>query len=171
MGEGSDVAKAASLVGAVIGNEPERQGALLRMPSPDGSHLLTQMLRPLDDEGVQPDRRRAPRAVPGRRVPFSHRSRSRKEQSPENAGERETQGPAEQEGLMSAITATTGRLPVAKRSAIAKEFNDGRAMIGRNLIAYKRVPQLLVFSTIQPVIFVLMFTYVFGGAIKRAAAG
>src|SRR6476660_3713493 len=67
---------------------------------------------------------------------------------------------------MSAITATTGRLPVADRSAIAKEFNDGRAMIGRNLIAYKRVPQLLVFSTIQPVIFVLMFRYVFGGAIQ-----
>jgi ABC-2 type transport system ATP-binding protein len=54
MGEGSDVDKAASLVGAVIGTEPERQGALLRMPSPDGSHLLTQMLRLLDDEGVQP---------------------------------------------------------------------------------------------------------------------
>src|SRR6266545_8239668 len=36
----------------------------------------------------------------------------------------------------------------------------------RNLIAYRRVPQLLVFSTIQPVIFVLMFRYVFGGAIK-----
>ncbi|MEA2506209.1 MAG: oleandomycin transport system permease protein [Actinomycetota bacterium] len=36
----------------------------------------------------------------------------------------------------------------------------------RNLIAYMRVPQLLVFSTIQPVIFVLMFRYVFGGAIQ-----
>ncbi len=36
----------------------------------------------------------------------------------------------------------------------------------RNLIAYRRVPQLLVFSTIQPVIFVLMFRYVFGGAIN-----
>ena len=66
---------------------------------------------------------------------------------------------------MSATTVGTGRLPVAKRSALAKEFNDGRAMIGRNLIAYKRVPQLLVFSTIQPIIFVLMFTYVFGGAV------
>jgi ABC-2 type transport system permease protein/oleandomycin transport system permease protein len=37
---------------------------------------------------------------------------------------------------------------------------------GRNLIAYRRVPQLLVFSTIQPVIFVLLFRYVFGGAIN-----
>jgi ABC-2 type transport system permease protein len=36
----------------------------------------------------------------------------------------------------------------------------------RNLIAYRRVPQLLVFSTIQPVILVLMFRYVFGGAIR-----
>lgn len=42
---------------------------------------------------------------------------------------------------------------------------DALAVAQRNLIAYKRVPQLLVFSTIQPVIFVLMFRYVFGGAI------
>jgi ABC-2 type transport system permease protein/oleandomycin transport system permease protein len=40
------------------------------------------------------------------------------------------------------------------------------AVAGRNLIAYRRVPQLLVFSTIQPVIFVLLFRYVFGGAVK-----
>jgi ABC transporter DrrB family efflux protein len=42
---------------------------------------------------------------------------------------------------------------------------DTLAIAQRNLIAYIRVPQLLVFSTIQPVIFVLMFRYVFGGAI------
>ncbi|MEX2274731.1 MAG: ABC transporter permease [Actinomycetota bacterium] len=42
---------------------------------------------------------------------------------------------------------------------------DTLAIVRRNLIAYRRVPQLLVFSTIQPVIFVLMFRYVFGGAI------
>jgi len=42
---------------------------------------------------------------------------------------------------------------------------DTFAIAQRNLIAYRRVPQLLVFSTIQPVIFVLMFRYVFGGAI------
>jgi len=43
---------------------------------------------------------------------------------------------------------------------------DTLAIVRRNLIAYRRVPQLLVFSTIQPVIFVLMFRYVFGGAIN-----
>lgn len=43
---------------------------------------------------------------------------------------------------------------------------DIAAVTWRNLLSYRRVPQLLVFSTIQPVIFVLMFRYVFGGAIK-----
>ncbi|MHB8451202.1 MAG: ABC transporter permease [Mycobacteriales bacterium] len=43
---------------------------------------------------------------------------------------------------------------------------DALAVATRNLIAYRRVPQLLVFSTVQPVIFVLMFRYVFGGAIS-----
>lgn len=43
---------------------------------------------------------------------------------------------------------------------------DSFAVAVRNLIAYRRVPQLLVFSTVQPVIFVLMFRYVFGGAIR-----
>jgi ABC-2 type transport system permease protein/oleandomycin transport system permease protein len=42
---------------------------------------------------------------------------------------------------------------------------DTFAITQRNLIGYRRVPQLLVFSTIQPVIFVLMFRFVFGGAI------
>jgi ABC transporter DrrB family efflux protein len=45
-------------------------------------------------------------------------------------------------------------------------FADARAVAGRYLIAYRRVPQLVVFSTIQPIIFVLMFRYVFGGAIQ-----
>jgi len=43
---------------------------------------------------------------------------------------------------------------------------DTFALMRRNLYAYLRVPQLLVFSTIQPVIFVLMFRYVFGGAVQ-----
>jgi ABC transporter DrrB family efflux protein len=43
---------------------------------------------------------------------------------------------------------------------------DTLAIARRNLIAYVRIPQLLVFSTIQPVIFVLMFRFVFGGAIR-----
>ena len=43
---------------------------------------------------------------------------------------------------------------------------DTLAIARRNLIALRRVPQLMVFTLIQPVIFVLMFVYVFGGAIS-----
>ena len=43
--------------------------------------------------------------------------------------------------------------------------SDAFAVAQRNIIALYRVPTTLVFSTIQPVIFVLMFRYVFGGAI------
>jgi ABC transporter DrrB family efflux protein len=51
---------------------------------------------------------------------------------------------------------------------VAAAISDTMAVAGRNLIALRRVPQLLVFSTIQPVIFVLMFRYVFGGAVGPA---
>jgi ABC-2 type transport system permease protein/oleandomycin transport system permease protein len=51
------------------------------------------------------------------------------------------------------------RLP---RSAI---FVDAVVIARRNLIGIARTPQLLVFATIQPILFVLLFRYVFGGAI------
>ena len=40
-------------------------------------------------------------------------------------------------------------------------------MTKRNLLTYIRKPDLLVFSTIQPVMFVLLFVYVFGGAFEQ----
>ena len=42
---------------------------------------------------------------------------------------------------------------------------DALVIARRNLIALFRTPTSLVFSTVQPVIFVFMFRYVFGGAI------
>jgi ABC-2 type transport system permease protein/oleandomycin transport system permease protein len=41
----------------------------------------------------------------------------------------------------------------------------------RNLLHFVRQPDLLVFSTIQPIMFVLLFTYVFGGAISHSLPG
>ena len=38
-------------------------------------------------------------------------------------------------------------------------------MTKRNLIAYTRVPEAIFFSSVQPIMFVLLFRYVFGGAI------
>jgi ABC transporter DrrB family efflux protein len=54
---------------------------------------------------------------------------------------------------------------IEQRDRVTSTIADILAVTQRNLIAYTRVPQLLVFSTIQPVIFVLMFRYVFGGAV------
>jgi ABC-2 type transport system permease protein/oleandomycin transport system permease protein len=55
---------------------------------------------------------------------------------------------------------------VEPRHPIAGPIKDSMAIAWRNLRALPRIPQYLVFSTVQPVIFVLMFVYVFGGAIK-----
>ena len=48
----------------------------------------------------------------------------------------------------------------------AWEVRDTLAMTRRNVVKKFRVPQVLVFSMVQPVIFVFMFRFVFGGAIK-----
>ena len=40
---------------------------------------------------------------------------------------------------------------------------DGAVVAKRNLLKITRLPDLLVFSTIQPIMFVLLFAYVFGG--------
>lgn len=54
---------------------------------------------------------------------------------------------------------------IAKQS-IFWTLSDILVMIRRNLLRYIRLPQLLIFSTIQPVMFLLLFAFVFGGAIK-----
>jgi ABC transporter DrrB family efflux protein len=66
---------------------------------------------------------------------------------------------------MSATT-TSIRSAITPRGRLAYAVSDGLVMTKRNLLRYVRVPQLLVFSTIQPIMFVLLFRYVFGGAIS-----
>jgi ABC transporter DrrB family efflux protein len=45
---------------------------------------------------------------------------------------------------------------------------DAVVVTVRNLRHFVRQPELLIFSTIQPVMFVLLFVYVFGGAVSRS---
>src|SRR5947208_8729828 len=64
---------------------------------------------------------------------------------------------------------TTVTAPARPASALVNRghaVGDALTMAWRNILNIKRNPQLLVFATIQPVIFVLMFRYVFGGAIQ-----
>ena len=48
---------------------------------------------------------------------------------------------------------------------VAAAFSDTADVAGRNLRTLFRIPQALIFATVQPVIFVLLFRYAFGGAI------
>jgi ABC transporter DrrB family efflux protein len=67
---------------------------------------------------------------------------------------------------MSTTSISTRVREATERRIPFSAVRDTLAITQRNLIGYRRVPQLLVFSTIQPVVFVLMFRYVFGGAIR-----
>jgi ABC-2 type transport system permease protein len=53
----------------------------------------------------------------------------------------------------------------ALRERVRWGASDIWAVTQRNLIAYTRIPEAMVFSSIQPIMFVLLFRYVFGGAI------
>ena len=50
-------------------------------------------------------------------------------------------------------------------------LRDGSVLAGRNIRHFWRQPQLLLFSTVQPIMFVLLFSYVFGGAVKGSLHG
>jgi len=50
-------------------------------------------------------------------------------------------------------------------TSLAMTVTDGLTITRRNLIKVKRVPDLIVFATLSPIMFVLLFRFVFGGAI------
>jgi ABC-2 type transport system permease protein len=50
-------------------------------------------------------------------------------------------------------------------------FGDSLVVAKRNLIKIKRVPELLVFTTLSPIMFILLFAYMFGGAIDQQGGG
>lgn len=67
---------------------------------------------------------------------------------------------------MSAVVESGTGLRPRPRSRLYWAFADAWVLAKRNLLQIPRIPELLVFSTIQPVMFVLLFRYVFGGAIR-----
>ncbi len=54
---------------------------------------------------------------------------------------------------------------------LAEAASDAAVITKRNIIKIKRVPDLLVFTTLSPIMFVLLFAYVFGGAIDVPGVG
>jgi len=64
----------------------------------------------------------------------------------------------------------TGTAPSTPRITLGTALSDAATITGRYLTHIIRQPRLLVFSTIQPVMFVLLFVYVFGGALLQSPA-
>jgi hypothetical protein len=62
------------------------------------------------------------------------------------------------------VTTTTPPRP----GAMARTVSDVAVITRRNLLRTVRLPDVLVLSATMPVIFIVMFTYVFGGAIQGA---
>jgi ABC transporter DrrB family efflux protein len=58
-----------------------------------------------------------------------------------------------------------------RQRRVREVITDSLVMTKRSLMHIPRVPELLVFSTIQPIMFVLLFAYVFGGAINTHGHG
>jgi ABC-2 type transport system permease protein len=55
-------------------------------------------------------------------------------------------------------------------TGLVHALGDGWTVTRRNLIKIKRVPDLLVGSIVSPIMFVLLFAYVFGGSISLPGA-
>ncbi len=59
----------------------------------------------------------------------------------------------------------TAALKPLSRPALYWTFSDAFVLARRHLVQIPRIPEELIFATIQPIMFVLLFRYVFGGAI------
>jgi ABC-2 type transport system permease protein/oleandomycin transport system permease protein len=66
---------------------------------------------------------------------------------------------------MSLTTAPTLTHSTSSRSSLRWALSDVLTIARRNLLALVRIPTALVFAVIQPVMFVLLFRYIFGGVI------
>jgi ABC transporter DrrB family efflux protein len=70
------------------------------------------------------------------------------------------------QGASSRRSASLIRLRAPSAREMRSAITDAGVVTARNLRHFIRQPQLLIFSTIQPIMFVLLFVYVFGGAVK-----
>ncbi|MCJ0874682.1 ABC transporter permease [Streptomyces sp. AP-93] len=63
------------------------------------------------------------------------------------------------------LTSTTPEPAASRpRGGIVQGINDSLVMAKRNLIRMSRIPEMVIFGLIQPIMFVVLFSYVFGGS-------
>ncbi|MFJ9056515.1 ABC transporter permease [Streptomyces sp. NBC_00111] len=63
------------------------------------------------------------------------------------------------------VTDTQSQAPLKTRGAVSRSIADSLVMARRNLIRMSRIPEMVLFGLIQPVMFVVLFSYVFGGSL------
>ncbi|PNE39229.1 ABC transporter permease [Streptomyces noursei] len=56
------------------------------------------------------------------------------------------------------------------RGGLTRSVRDSLVVAQRNLIRMLRIPEVVIFGLIQPIMFVVLFTYVFGGSIALPGA-
>lgn len=54
--------------------------------------------------------------------------------------------------------------PPRPRGAVAQSIGDSLVVAKRNLIRMSRIPEMIIFGLIQPIMFVVLFSFVFGGS-------
>ncbi|ARF63948.1 MULTISPECIES: ABC transporter permease [Streptomyces] len=67
---------------------------------------------------------------------------------------------------MSAIAKDSPTLAPRPSGGVTQSVKDSLVVAKRNLIRMTRIPEMILFGVIQPVMFVVLFTYVFGGSIS-----
>jgi len=66
--------------------------------------------------------------------------------------------------------ATATRVP-SSGGGLRQSLTDSLIIAQRNLIRMLRIPEVVIFGLIQPIMFVVLFSYVFGGSINIPGAG
>ncbi|MFJ5776045.1 ABC transporter permease [Streptomyces sp. NPDC093094] len=64
------------------------------------------------------------------------------------------------------MSAAADAAPVTDQNPVVQSVRDSLVIARRNLIRMSRIPEMIIFGLIQPVMFVVLFTYVFGGSMS-----
>ncbi|MFF2066267.1 ABC transporter permease [Streptomyces sp. NPDC058200] len=64
------------------------------------------------------------------------------------------------------VTEATGVAAPRPRGGLVQSVGDSLVVARRNLIRMTRIPEVVLFGLIQPIMFVVLFSYVFGGSLE-----
>src|SRR5204863_3324041 len=112
---------------------------------------------------VEARRHRAAPAHARRCLPVAHRSRRRR--GSRSRYDRSRPRSSRKERDMSVATAQSTAPSLETR--IRYGFADGFVVMRRNILQISRIPTTLILELVQPVMFVLLFAFVFGGNITN----